>query len=175
MNGQQLENCLKSDRYTSPYFKGVFPSDLLVKQKIDSFPCGLIANTDPSNKPGEHWVAFYFDSDGKGEYFDSYGAKPKSKRFKSFLNKNSKGKYIWNSVPLQSPFSSTCGQFCLFFMTFRARNLSMQEISGFFSKDKALNDVEVNEFISTYFDINTKVSDVSFMINQISRAIYNTN
>jgi hypothetical protein len=31
-------------------------------------------NTHPNNKPGEHWLAFFFNSNtGKLEYFDSFG------------------------------------------------------------------------------------------------------
>ena len=37
------------------------------------FPYGFVANTDPSTEPGTHWVAFYFPSRDKGEFFDSYG------------------------------------------------------------------------------------------------------
>ena len=43
---------------------------------IDRFPCGFVANTDPSDEPGAHWVAFYFQSERKGEFFDSYGKPP---------------------------------------------------------------------------------------------------
>ena len=47
----------------------VFPSDKLL-QTLDKYPCGFVANrTDPSNKPGTHWVTFYFSSDWKGEFF----------------------------------------------------------------------------------------------------------
>ena len=33
----------------------------------------FIANTDPSNKPGRHWVAVYIDADKSINYFDSFG------------------------------------------------------------------------------------------------------
>ena len=47
----------------------------------------MVANTDPSSKPGTHWVAFYFPSKGKGEFFDSYGHPPiyYNNSFKNFL------------------------------------------------------------------------------------------
>ena len=39
----------------SKYFDGIYSSDTLneIKEKPDL----IICNTDPSNKPGEHWVA----------------------------------------------------------------------------------------------------------------------
>lgn len=113
MDGQQLEYCLKTDRYTEHIFRGIFAADILPK-RIKDLPCGFIANTDPSHKPGEHWVAFYIDANGNAEYFDSYGVQPKLKHFKNFLEQNSISDYHWNSCPLQGPFSSVCGQYCLF-------------------------------------------------------------
>ena len=170
MDGSQLQTCLKSDRYTAPIFKGVFPSNMLPKQKISRLPCGIIANTDPADKPGEHWVAFYIDINGKAEYFDSYGQRPTLSYFKDFLKLNSKGNYIRNTMPLQGSFSSVCGQYCLFYLLHRSRNWTMGEITGFFTRDKNSNDFFVNEFISDHFDLNTKISDTNFMLNQISRA-----
>ena len=171
MNGIQLENCMRSDRYTRPIFEGVFAENMLPKQKLKNRPCGLIANTDPSDKPGEHWVAFYFDMNDSVEYFDSYGLTPKSTHFKNFLKLNS-NKISWNSVPLQGPFSSVCGQYCLFYLLHRSRKWTMQEICGFFTRDdKNSNDFLVNEFISEHFDLNTQVSDSKFMFKQISRAL----
>jgi hypothetical protein len=35
-------------------------------------PKGFILNTDPSNKPGTHWIAMFLATDGKGEFWDSY-------------------------------------------------------------------------------------------------------
>jgi hypothetical protein len=32
-----------------------------------------VCNTDPSTKPGRHWIAIYVDEDGGREYFDSFG------------------------------------------------------------------------------------------------------
>ena len=72
MNTRQLERALKRNAYTKKIFAGVFPADE-VPEIIDTFPCGFVANTDPSTEPGTHWVAFYFPSREKGEFFDSYG------------------------------------------------------------------------------------------------------
>ncbi len=170
MNGQELQRCMEEDRYTRPVFIGVYASNTLPKQKLKTFPCALIANTDPDDKPGKHWCAFYIDLNGKAEFFDSYGFSPKLKPFKNFLVKNSKTDFIWNTTPLQGPFSSVCGQYCLFYLLHRCRNWSMDEICSFFTNDKNLNDFNVNAFVSENFNLDTEVSDELFMIKQISRA-----
>ena len=65
MNTSQIKYALEQDPLTRKIFRGVFPSDKL-PQTIEKYPCGSVANTDPSNKPGTHWVAFYFPSEEQG-------------------------------------------------------------------------------------------------------------
>ena len=86
MNTVQLIYALQHDKITCKQFVGVFPSDRLPK-KMEHYPCGFIANTDPSAKPGTHWVAFYFPSKSEAEFFDSYGYPPEHyKNFKNIFN-----------------------------------------------------------------------------------------
>ncbi len=68
MNTAQIVNALEQDTVMSKTFCGVFPSNKL-PQTVDKYPCGFVANTDPSNKPGMHWVMFYFPTEEKGEFF----------------------------------------------------------------------------------------------------------
>jgi hypothetical protein len=75
MNTAEITHALEQDSITSTKFCRVFPSDKLPR-RLDKYPCGFVANTDPSSKPGTHWVAFYFPSKEKGEFFDSYGQSP---------------------------------------------------------------------------------------------------
>ena len=62
-------------KYFRGVFQGVYPSDKL-PTGFSSFPALFIANVDTSEKPGSHWVAFYFTKDQKGKFFDSYGLPP---------------------------------------------------------------------------------------------------
>ena len=71
MNTTQIAYALEQDP-TSKLFCGVFPSDKL-PQTIDKYPCGLVANTDPSTSPGAHWVSILMTSRQNAEWFDSYG------------------------------------------------------------------------------------------------------
>jgi hypothetical protein len=72
MDSRQIYSILCWDKDTSDSFLGVYPSDLL---PLTNMPknSALVFNTDPQDKPGQHWIAVYVDKGGKGEYFDSYG------------------------------------------------------------------------------------------------------
>ena len=75
MNTIQIASALEQDPKTSKMFCGVFPSNKL-SQTIDKYPCGLVANTDPSARPGVHWVSILMTSRQNAEWFDSYGKPP---------------------------------------------------------------------------------------------------
>ena len=75
MNTEQIRLIIERDHTTTKKFEGVFAEDLLPRS-MNIYPCGYIVNTDPSSKPGKHWVAFYFTRPEQGEFFDSYGHPP---------------------------------------------------------------------------------------------------
>ena len=70
MNTKQIWQALTCNTKTEPYFDGVFSIDML--QKIKNKPKLIICNTDPSTKPGKHWVLFFFHNDTV-DFFDSLG------------------------------------------------------------------------------------------------------
>ena len=70
MNTKQLWNALCLNPITNKYFDGIFSSDTL--REITVKPVLIICNTDPSNKPGEHWVLFFF-RENSVDFFDSLG------------------------------------------------------------------------------------------------------
>ena len=78
LSTRDLEDMMRQDPVASSCFLGVFASNEL-PSKIPSYPSGLIANTDPNNKPGQHWVAMFLE-ESKEEFFDSYGLPPISTR-----------------------------------------------------------------------------------------------
>ena len=75
MDTLQIKRALEHNTFTKKTFSGVFAA-VELPEIIDTFPCGFVANTDPSTEPGTHWIALYFPSRGKGEFFDSYGYPP---------------------------------------------------------------------------------------------------
>ena len=129
---------------------------------LHRYPCGVVANTDPSNKPGTHWVAFYFPSAEKGEFFDSYRHSPDyyNNSFKSFLETHS-SEWSFNNRKLQTAWSDVCGQYCIFYLSHRARG--MKKIEQLFGKDTVLNDSKVAWFVKTHFKIKSNRSRNSFV------------
>ena len=70
MNTKQLWNALCLNPLTNNYFDGIYSSDTL--KEIEGKPNLIICNTDPSTKPGEHWVLFFFNEISV-DFFDSLG------------------------------------------------------------------------------------------------------
>ena len=169
MNTSQITHALEQDPITSQKFCGVFSSNNL-PQTIDKYPCGFVANTDPSNEPGKHWVAFYFTSEKRGEFFDSYGQPPDYYKmsFKRFLDKQS-DEWDFNQRKLQSAWTDVCGQYCIFYLSHRARGLSMNKIVQLFSSNTMLNDKNVSQFVKTHFRIELK--NVNVNLNQFSKLL----
>ena len=82
MNTLQIERLLKKDLKSKIIFKKVCALDQLKKP---TFSSAYVIDWDPSIKPGEHWVAVYFDKRGRGEYFDSSGLPPTLFGFASWM------------------------------------------------------------------------------------------
>ena len=72
MNTKQIWQALTSNPVTEPYFDGVFSVDTL--KEIKTKPALIICNIDPSNKPGKHWLLFFFHNNTVS-YYDSLGNK----------------------------------------------------------------------------------------------------
>jgi hypothetical protein len=152
MNTSQLIQVMEQDRKSWKKFCGVFSSDLLPSE-ISRYPCGLIVNTDPQTEKGTHWLAMYFPSKETGEFFDSYGQRPEfyHKSFEQYLN-NDADSWTYNHRCLQSITSSTCGQFCLYFIMNRNRGKSLPRIVNSFSRNTMLNDHRVSYFVQRFFN-----------------------
>ena len=118
MNTLQLKRALEHNPSTKKIFGGVFAADELPKT-FDTFPYGFVANTDPSTEPGTHWVAFYFPSRDKGEFFDSYGYPPEHYGLESYDIET------WNKYKLQSSWSNVCGQYCIFYLYHKSRGYNL--------------------------------------------------
>ena len=121
------------------------PKDGLPK-KIDALPIAFVCNTDDGDEPGEHWIALYLSSDGRGEYFCSYGLPPRHATFRTFLNKHC-SEWTHNSKRLQSPLSNVCGQYCVTYIMFRCNGSPMRTFVNAFRTDLVANDCRVFDWI----------------------------
>ena len=87
----------------APIMQGVYPTDKL--PIVNKYPSGLIANTDPHDKPGTHWVVTYFillwES---GVFFDSYGFSTDTYGIDGYINQNVTR---YNDKPFQGLTSDT--------------------------------------------------------------------
>ena len=144
---------MREDDAIKVQFGGVCALNQLPKI-IEEKPKVYIVNTDPSNKRGSHWVAFYFPREENPEFFDSAGHTPDSYhvRFQNVLINNGDGAYIINTGRLQPPATDTCGAFCLFYAAYRCRGWTMNDILRLFRGTSLMdNDTTVVDFVNRFF------------------------
>lgn len=97
-----------------PFFLGVFPRDELPNVGGGG-TCAFVINTDSSNLPGQHWIAVYLRK-GRAFVFDSFGESPPLK-LQNWLN-NRGLEWTCNLRRVQSPESTLCGAYCIYFLCF---------------------------------------------------------
>jgi len=164
MNNRELSKILKSHPVIEDKFIGVFPADLLPTDKKPGF---YVANTDPHNKPGRHWVAFYVPrKEGHYmEYWDSYGFPP-AEIFSQFLD----SEYKRSTKFTQHPLSATCGQYCIYYVLNRCYGNSFENTVSYFSENQLTNDILVNKFVEDNFCVDLDIFDVAFINKQFCRS-----
>ena len=162
MNTLQILKVLEQDRYVKPLLSGVYAIDQLPRCTFGAY----VVNTAPSKHPGKHWVAVYISAKGV-DYFDSYGGEP-SPRLKRWWKNRS---WTYNPVPLQSPLTSVCGQYCIYYLLHRARGITLDEMLLDFCSDVDHNDKHVFDFLEDRFDVRgLTMVDTQGIINQLSKA-----
>ncbi len=140
MNTKDIDRFVRGDAACRGIFQGVFSIDTL-----PDTPHLLVCNTDPSNKPGKHWIAIFVDSVGRGEYFDSFGREPFGV-FADYMNEHCTD-WIYNTRQLQSIVSSFCGFYCCFYCMLRCRGFDLTRIVNVFTRDTGFNDSIVRGFV----------------------------
>ena len=129
-------------------FKGVYPLDMLpYKQKL---PVNIIVNTDPSYKPGEHWVCICIDKNGVGRYFDSFGLPPLKREIFEYLQYKCIRGWDYNKVTLQSMTSTTCGHYCVLYIIFRCQGLTNEQFLSKFNSNTLENDKRMKQIFSKF-------------------------
>lgn len=132
------------------YFLGVFACNKLPRF-ITKRPSCLIVNTDPSHKPGTHWVAIYIPYHGNCEYFDSFGFKPQNLFILNFLLRHTSS-YKYNGTQLQSVLSDLCGNYCCEYLLHRSRGKTMSNfIQMFNTNDTLSNDTKLHKMYNQHF------------------------
>lgn len=171
-----IENCLnqhqKADK--SFYFYGAEPIDFSdcsvsnlcsfdMKKHIDrgQHKIGVVFNTDPHNKPGQHWMSLYMDLSGGNldgipaiYFFDSYGLKPCSRVQKLIDKVQSQGKkynnpikFFYNDKKYQNK-DAQCGMYSIHFIKEMIKGLPFQRFLRSGLSDNKMIDIRNNYFIS---------------------------
>jgi len=135
MNTIQIERAL---RHIND-FDGCYSIDTL-----PAHPRLLICNTDPSDKPGEHWICIGVRDD-IGEYFDSYGMSPNATLIR-YMNSVCKH-WTFNAKQLQSIISRVCAHYCIYYIVLKSKGFTMTDIVSSFSDDTSFNDCFVHAFV----------------------------
>lgn len=152
MNNHEIESILS--HLLGDCFYGVWPCDQLhLLSHIKQRPVFLVVNTDPADKPGEHWLALTLDKFGGASFFDSYGFPPIFQHYpKSILNflKAHSSEIMYHSFQLQRIDSSVCGHHCIFYLCHRACGLSMVQTLKKYTTDVSKNDSMVYNFVKKY-------------------------
>ena len=138
MNTREIDRFVRSSCRGT--FQGVYSTDTLPET-----PRLLVCNTDPSYKPGTHWVALYVDSRRRGEYFDSFGREPPGV-LEDYMNEHCV-EWLFNTKQLQSIVSSYCGFYCCYYCVLRCRGVDLTRIVNSFTNDTGFNDSVVRQFV----------------------------
>lgn len=130
-------------------FKGTFPKDHFYKAIREITPKsrgGAVLNLDPSDEPGSHWIAAFWDGRPNGshtvEYVDSFGRDPPKEikddllRIPKKLEADEHLKLKVNGVKKQDPKSVSCGFHAVNFLMNRFRGHPFSKATGFKSIDK---------------------------------------
>jgi hypothetical protein len=133
MDTAQLEWLLYRHPSTRNNFGGVLSIDQLpLRPKHKAY----IVNLDASSEPGSHWVAIFFDPQGRAEYFDSFSLPPPPV-IEHFIVTNSYS-YSCNGQQLQHVRTAVCGQYCTYFVIERCSGKSMKRLLRPFSSVKLM-------------------------------------
>ena len=164
MDDFTINKILLSNKVTKDSFIGVFSPDTLPSYAQTGY---YVVNLDMSQQPSSHCIAIKISkSKCKNEYFDSYGLGPPTACFKRFMKYN----YIYNSKRLQHSLSTTCAQWCIYYIWRKCQGWNLRNIlKPFYSKDFLINDHVLNLVVNNNFKINRKVIDKEFVKIQIAR------
>ena len=110
--------------------------------------CNRVQHPRCRSAGGNNWIAMYVDSKRHGDYFDPYGLQPQHIEFTNFMNEHC-SEWAPNDRTLQSPLSTVCGQYCVAFLLFRCRNVSMHVFTRrLFTTDLVANDCRVFDWVA---------------------------
>lgn len=151
MLAHELVEFINSFNSLKSHFVGIYAINTLPRTlKIKHF---LICNTDTDSGSGKHWFVILRSNIKKYELFDSLGLSD-LKQTLIIQNCHFNTEYLkFNKTAVQSLTSSSCGQFCLYFIIKRLHNLDLsfsEILNEIFESDTDLNENNVLSFLSLF-------------------------
>lgn len=122
----------------------------------DKRKVGMIFNTDPHFKSGEHWISMFLDLDKKFLFFFDSNGTPPSKEILNLRDKiinqcnelKINIKYDDNSNFSHQVTNTECGMFSLYFII----NMLLEKLTPKYFKTKKISDSMMEGFRSIYFN-----------------------
>jgi hypothetical protein len=154
MYGHEIVSFFQRSPELLPYFDGVFAVDTLPR-RLKERHC-FIFNSSKQSEVGTHWIAVannnaHSNTKNTLEVFDSLSVN------KDFINRHLRirnmTKFKRNETVLQSPESSLCGEFCIWFCANRLENPEIEYsklLNVIFDVDLQKNDVTVSNFLKQF-------------------------
>ena len=117
MNEGEIRLIMKTDFFLKNECWGVFARDEVPNTLL---PGGYVINTEDRGEPGQHWIAIWVNK--TVEFMDSFGFKPEHYGWHFNLPT------YYNSSRIQRLNTDTCGAFCIYFLYYKCRNITMYDI-----------------------------------------------
>jgi hypothetical protein len=137
MSDLQIEKQFKGENR----FGGVYNKDDL--NVLDNNKC-YIFNMDKKSGSGTHWICISNISPNYVYYFDSYG-EPSPDHLVELMHHTHKN-IIYNTKQLQNLQSSSCGEWCVFFLKQILKGKKPQEILNYFSSNPTDSEHKLNDY-----------------------------
>ena len=149
LNDRQLSYLAYEHPVLKKYYVGTFSCDRLPKHSDKSRPHSYIVNTDPHDKPGQHWIALWTQNN-VCEVMDSYALPldyySQAQPLRDWLTQ---WKYVvTNGTSLQGLHSQACGHYALMYLKTRAHGFTLQDfVKNFSDYNRVKNDHHVGELL----------------------------
>lgn len=136
MNVGQIQQVVRRHPNLKQHTRGFYDSEHL--------PAILIPGGYIVNYKAKHWFCLFVTPEGALEFMCSLGKTPGQ-----YGLRFSNCPITVNAVKLQSPGSSLCGGYVIFYLYYRTLGLDMETILHFFTSDTTQNDDKIVQFLGT--------------------------
>lgn len=144
MNVYDLELLFSLNRHTLVNYRGTYAVDMVPSLQRAGF---IVINTDRHDSPGQHWLLYMRNINGKFSFVDSFGLPPIERELQCLQIDE------YNDKCIQSLYSVHCGLYVSVFASLLCKGASLKSIVSLFGDSLVSNDLLVikmtlDEFIN---------------------------